>query len=158
MTLLIREIAAGDREEIDSIARALHPTWFTKRALEDIAHAVQTQNGYVAVDDGRCVGFGTYMPTSNPKTAELTWIGVHPDLHRRGVGRRLVNALERELAGKGYEWLEVSTVAETEDYEPYARTRSFYHAVGFIDLAVESKGWPSGDDRLLLRKHLKTTS
>jgi GNAT superfamily N-acetyltransferase len=156
--LLVRQIAAGDHREIDRIARDLHPTWFTKEALEEIAHAAQTQRGYVAVYDGRCVGFGTYLPTNNAKRAELSWIVVQPDFHRRGAGRRLVEAIEQELAGKGYEWLEVYTVAETEEYEPYARTRRFYHAVGFIDVTIEPKGWPSGDDRLLLRKHIQASS
>jgi GNAT superfamily N-acetyltransferase len=153
--LLIKEITASDRQRVESIARALHPQWFTESALEEIANAVQTQNGYLAVDDGRPVGFAAYLSRDDDRTAELTWIGVHPDFHRRGIGRRLVISIEEELKRKACGRLEVYTVAATVEYEPYARTRSFYHAVGFTDLGVEPKGFPSGDDRLLLIKRLE---
>ena len=153
--LTIKEIAASDRQSVDNIARALHPQWFTESALEEIANAVQTQKGYVAAYDGRPVGFATYLLRSADKTAELTWIGVHPSFHRKGIGRRLVTAIEGELKRKGFWRLEVHTVAATVEYEPYARTRSFYHALGFSDVTVEPKGFPSGDDKLLLAKQLR---
>jgi ribosomal protein S18 acetylase RimI-like enzyme len=86
--------------------------------------------------------------------AELTWIAVHPNLHRKGIGRSLVEALEEVLVRLGVLALEVSTVADSVEYEPYARTRSFYHALGFLDIRVDRGWFPSGDDRLLLRKLL----
>jgi len=54
--------------------------------------------------------------------------------------------------------LEVSTVADSVEYEPYARTRSFYHALGFSDVQVDRKWYPSGEDRLLRRKPLTKTT
>jgi ribosomal protein S18 acetylase RimI-like enzyme len=92
------------------------------------------------------------------KVAELTWIAVHPEFHRKGIGRRLVKALEEVLVKVGVSALEVSTVADSVEYEPYARTRSFYHALGFSDVRVDRKWYPSGDDRLLLRKPLTKTT
>jgi GNAT superfamily N-acetyltransferase len=132
----------------------LNPKWFTESALEEIAHAVRNEFGYVAVQGGMCIGFATYRPSDDHETAELTWVGVHPEFHRRGVGRGLVEAIERKLNRIGCKSLEVYTVAATVEYEPYALTRSFYHAIGFNDISVEPKGFPSGDDKLLLRKQL----
>jgi ribosomal protein S18 acetylase RimI-like enzyme len=104
--------------------------------------------------DGVQVGFVTYRVNADRETAELTWIGVRPDFQRKGIGRRLVEAIEQELSRKGVKTLEVSTVAPTVNYEPYARTRRFYHGIGFRDVRVEPKGFPSGDDKLLLRKQI----
>ena len=150
----VREITPEDYQAVDSIARALNPTWFTESALQEIAYAVRHEKGYVAVMDGVQVGFVTYRVNADGEAAELTWIGVCPDFHRKGIGRRLVGALEQELSRKGVKTLEVSTVAPTVNYEPYAQTRRFYHAIGFRYVRVEPKGFPSGDDKLLLRKQI----
>jgi ribosomal protein S18 acetylase RimI-like enzyme len=132
----------------------LHPKWFAESALEEIANAARSEDGYVAVLEGMNVGFATYRIIGDRETAELTWIGIHPDFHRRGVGRGLMRAIEQDLRGRGIKELEVYTVAATVQYEPYALTRRFYHAIGFADVSIEPKGFPSGDDKLLLRKQL----
>lgn len=153
--LTVREIMLEDCDAIRLIAQSLHPTWFTESALEEITHAVRYETGYVALENGVPVGFVTYKLSEDGVTAELTWIGVRSDFHRKGVGRSLVEAVEQEISGKGFKALEVSTVAATVNYEPYDLTRKFYHAIGFADVTVEPKGFPSGDDKLLLRKRLR---
>jgi GNAT superfamily N-acetyltransferase len=151
----VREIADEDMEAVEAIARALQPQWFTESALTEIANAIRTQNGYVAEDGGILIGFAMYQPLSDGRTAELTWVGVRPNFHRRGTGRRLVEAIERELITEGLTILEVHTLAATVNYVPYSLTRSFYHEIGFVDVSVEPKGFPSGDDKLFLRKQLR---
>jgi len=140
------------------IAKALHPKWFNELGLKQIAKDLQTEQGLIALDEDRVVGFLTYCTDETRKTAELSWIGVRPDLHMRGIGRALVGALEETLTEQGFTSLEVSTVAPTIDYEPYARTRSFYYSVGFADVRIDRGWFGSGDDRLLLRKTLQTNS
>jgi ribosomal protein S18 acetylase RimI-like enzyme len=154
MTLLfIRRLRPEDFGSIVEIARGL-PQWFTESGIQEITRDIQTHEGFVALDEERVVGFATFTLLSDTKTAELSWIGVHPQLHRKGIGRTLVNAVEGDLLQRGFLSLEVSTVARTVEYEPYARTQRFYYAVGFSDLRID-KGWyPSGDDRLLLSKQL----
>jgi GNAT superfamily N-acetyltransferase len=97
----------------------------------------------------------SHRVNADGETAELTWIGGRPDFQRKGIGRRLVEAIEQELSRRGVKTLEVSTVASTVHYEPYALTRRFYHAIGFSDVRVEPKGFPSGDDKLPLRKQIE---
>jgi len=152
LNLLVRRILAEDYRLIAEIARSLHPQWFTESALEEIARDIRTQDGFAALEK-EVVGFATYVLTDN-KTAELTWIGVSPELHRRGVGRALVKEIEGELAQRGVQSLQVSTLAPTVEYEPYARTRNFYHAIGFSDVRIDEKWFPTGDDRLLLHKQM----
>jgi ribosomal protein S18 acetylase RimI-like enzyme len=153
MTLHIRRIIQEDHTAIVETAKALHQ-WFTELGVQQIAKDLQTQKGLVALEDESTAGFVTYVITVDEKVAELTWIAVHPEFHRKGIGRCLVKALEKVLVKLGVSALEVSTVADSVEYEPYARTRSFYHALGFSDVRVDRKWYPSGDDRLLLRKPL----
>ena len=153
MTLHIRQIIREDHATIVAMAKLL-PQWFTELGIQEIARDLQTQNGLVALDDENIAGFVTYAITVDETVAELTWIAVHPKLHRKRIGRSLVESLEEVLARLGVLALEVSTVADLVEYEPYARTRSFYHALGFSDIRVDRGWYPSGDDRLLLRKFL----
>jgi ribosomal protein S18 acetylase RimI-like enzyme len=150
----IRRIHDDDHDSIVEVAKALHPGWFNELGLNQIAGALKTEQGLVALDNEAIVGFLIYCTDENSKTAELSWIAVRPEFHRKGIGRALVSALEEVLARQGFCSLEVSTVAQTIEDELYARTRSFYHSIGFLDMQID-KGWfRSGDDRLLLRKQL----
>jgi ribosomal protein S18 acetylase RimI-like enzyme len=157
MTLHIRRVIQEDHMAIVEMAKALRQ-WFTELGVQQIAKDLQTQKGLVALEDESTAGFVTYVITVDEKVAELTWIAVHPELHRKGIGRCLVKALEEVLVKLGVSALEVSTVADSVEYEPYARTRSFYHALGFSDVRVDRKWYPSGDDRLLLGKPLTKTT
>ena len=150
---MVRRILTEDYAPVAEIARSLHPQWFTESALEDIARDIQTQDAYVALEK-KVIGFATFVLTDNSNMAELTWIGVSPELHRRGVGRALLTAIEKELAQREVQSLQVSTVPPTVEYEPYARTRDFYHAIGFSDVQIDENWFPSGDDRLLLSKRI----
>jgi len=154
MNAQIRPIRPDDHESILEVAKALHPGWFNELGLQEIAHDLQNEDGLVAVDNGKIVGFVIHCEREDDMSAELSWIAVRPELHRRGIGRLLVNSLVDVLTQQGVHTLEVSTVAPTVEYEPYARTRSFYHSVGFSDVQIDKNFFPSGDDRLLLRKHL----
>jgi len=153
MTLYIRQIIQEDRATIVEMAKSLRQ-WFTELGIQQIARDLQTLKGLVALEDENTAGFVTYSINVDETVAELTWIAVHPNLHRKGIGRSLVEALEEVLVRLGVSALEVSTVADSVEYEPYARTRSFYHALGFTDVRVDRGWYPSGDDRLLLRKLL----
>lgn len=153
MAFVVRRILPEDYEPIAEIARSLHPQWFTESALEEIARTVRTQDGFVAIEK-KVVGFATYLQTAEDRTAELTWIAACPERHRRGVGRALVNAIEDELVRQKIQSLQVSTLAPTEEYKSYARTRSFYHAMGFSDTRIDKNWFPNWDDRLLLTKKM----
>ena len=157
VVIYVRQFLEDDHESVVEIAKALYPRWFNEVGLQQIARDLQTEQGLVALEEERVVGFLIYRTDKNNKIAELSWIAVRPELHRKGIGRALVNALEEILQREDFQALEVSTVAQTIEYEPYARTRDFYHAVGFSDVRID-KGWfQSRDDRLLLRKRLSTT-
>jgi len=154
--IVVRARREEDYEGMLEVAHAL-PQWFTQEGLAEMARDFKVHKGFIATDGGKIVGFITYA--SSPYTpaidlAELTWMGVRPEYQRRGIGKKLLQVLERQLIARGIRTLQVSTVADAVVYEPYARTRAFYRANGFRDYRVDRGYFPNGDDRLLLRKHL----
>jgi ribosomal protein S18 acetylase RimI-like enzyme len=149
----IRQIKVQDHDHIMEVAKSLNPRWFNDQGVREIAHALKTAPDLVAIDREKVVGFAIYS-TEKIGTAELNWIGVRSESHRKGIGRALVGALEEMLRQQGFSLLEVSTVAPTIAYEPYERTREFYYGVGFSTVRIDRSWFRSGDDRLLLRKQL----
>lgn len=149
---VVRPLEFADVPPILAVARSL-AKWFDKEGLRRIALELASPKGFVALRAGRLAGFVLWKPM-DADVAELTWIGVSEELQHRGIGTALLAALQTELRAAGYRTLEVSTVADNLDYEPYARTRRFYRARGFVDHRTDSLYWGSGDeryDRLVMR-------
>jgi GNAT superfamily N-acetyltransferase len=83
-----------------------------------------------------------------PESAEIELLAVRRDLHRHGVGRRLLARAEDDLRRDGVRVLQVKTLGPSDDYEPYTRTRRFYEALGFLPLEEHFNLWP--DDACLV--------
>jgi len=64
-------------------------------------------------------------------TAELWWLGLKPEFHRRGIGTSLVNVATMRARERGCRHLAVMTISEWSDDEFYRRTRLFYQRLGF---------------------------
>lgn len=148
----IRSIERDDAPAILAVVRSLSK-WFTSQAHQDAARELSTHGGFVAVRGRSVLGFILWTPTSDATVAELSWIGVAEDEPHSGIGTSLLPALATVLRSRGFLHLEVDTVANNVDYEPYAETRRFYRARGFVDHRVDPKFYREGDekyDRLVL--------
>jgi GNAT superfamily N-acetyltransferase len=71
-----------------------------------------------------------------PQCLEITWLAVHADRRRAGIGRRLVEQVAAEARGHGIALLCTLTLGPSAD-EPgvddgYEGTRLFWQRVGFI--------------------------
>src|SRR5262249_53176431 len=106
---------------------------------------------------GAIVGFVTRR-FHYPEAAELTWLAVAVDAHRRGHGRALVDALCRELGGAGVRYLTVRTLSPRTDDEHYARTRAFYAALGFTPLPDLPELWDEENPAMILVRALHSAS
>jgi GNAT superfamily N-acetyltransferase len=144
-----------DAPSVLALARTLED-WFNPQGLVQMGRDLPSQGGYVAARGEVLLGFVAWSPVDR-ECAELSWMGVAEDEQRKGVGTALLSALVAELRVAGYRCVEVSTVADTVPYEPYAITRRFYRARGFSDHRVDRGYWGEGDDRydrLVLRLSL----
>ncbi|MBP3657494.1 MAG: GNAT family N-acetyltransferase [Clostridia bacterium] len=92
-----------------------------------------------AMEGGEPVGFLCLKETGRD-TAEIAVMGVVPGLHRRGVGRALVNAAREAAASQGYSFLQVKTV-KMGCYAEYDRTNLFYQSMGFKEFEVFPQLW-----------------
>lgn len=132
----IRPIAADDLEgviEIDRASTGQSRRGFYEKRLSAIAREPGAFLSLGAVADGRLVGsafacildgeFGGVAPV-----AVLDSVNVHPEAQGRGIGRRLISALETALRGRG-----VREMQSQADWTQH-NIVEFFAAAGF-DLA-----------------------
>lgn len=88
------------------------------------------------------------------RMTEGTWnlyaIAVHPAHQGQGTGTMLVAELEKQLRAAGARIL----LVETSGLDQYARTRSFYHRIGYDEHARIAEFYAAGEDKVIFRKIL----
>lgn len=143
----------GQDKMCEPILRAM-PEWFgIEEATAAYVDEVKNLPTFLAVEGHEVVGF---LSVSQPfeRAAEIHVMGVHPDKHRRGIGRTLVEATEKYLRQQGVTFLQVKTLSPGRPNEHYERTRAFYAAVGFQPLEEHPELWGPDNPCLQLIKYL----
>ncbi|HET8696418.1 MAG TPA: GNAT family N-acetyltransferase [Gammaproteobacteria bacterium] len=119
--------------------------------LEDRLRAGK-RSGYefIFADVGReLVGYCTWgaVPLTQ-RSYDLYWIAVAPGRQGLGIGRRLLEAAERAVARRGGGGLYI----ETSSRDVYRRTRRFYRAAGYRQVARLADFYAPGDAKLVFCK------
>ncbi len=145
---------AAERARVcDQILRAL-PAWFgLEHAVVQYVETVRALETFAVREAGKAVGFVS-LKRHTPQAAELYVMGVLTDRHRRGIGATLVAAAEERLRRDRVVLFQVKTLGASRPNEIYARTRSFYEAVGFLPLEELHGLWDPGNPCLLMVKCL----
>ena len=86
--------------------------------------------------------------------AEIELLAVRRDLHRRGIGRELLERVDRDLRAAGVRLLEVKTFGPSGESKEYERTRAFYESMGFLPLEERRDIWGPEDPCLISVKPL----
>lgn len=151
----VRRLTEDDYDTVLAVARSL-ATWF--RPIDQMALAIDLtlHEGFV-VERGHepaLIGFLTFH-ILDETTAELSWLGVHPEYQGAGVGSRLLAALEDELERRDIARVQVGTVAEESEEPAFAGTRHFYLSHGFRPIKRERNFYSRGRHRILLEKKLR---
>lgn len=101
--------------------------------------------------DSRLLGYACYGPIACTEGSyDLHWIAVHPSGQGQGIGRGLLETVERlirSLAGR-------HLYIETSNRAQYAPTRAFYLRCGYQPAAVLTDFYAPGDDKVIYVKHL----
>ena len=150
------EIVPFEASMTDACARILKalPEWFGIPASnEEYIRSLPRLTTFVARLRGVEVGF-VALEQHFPESAENHVLAVHPDHHRRGIGRQLLLHSEHWLRSRGVEVFHVKTLGPSDPYPPYARTRAFYRALGFRPLFETTALWGPENPALILAKFL----
>jgi GNAT superfamily N-acetyltransferase len=144
-------MTSDDFDAAMAVALSL-PEWFNETGIKEITEALPRQASAVAEVNGDVVGWVTWRSTAN--LGEIAWLAVSPNHHRHGFGARLIEFAEDHLRHSGVTTVEVETLGESVDYEPYERTRAFYRAIGFRDFKRVMTDNPGMPESLTLRKSM----
>lgn len=97
-------------------------------------------------------GFAFFGPTPcTLGTWDLYWIVVHPSFQGCGIGRGLLERVERQMRSAGARMC----VIETSSRDDYSMTRRFYLACGYQEVARIADFYDVGDDRVTYAKQFE---
>jgi GNAT superfamily N-acetyltransferase len=139
-----------DPDTVDRLLRSL-PGWFgiESSIVEYVAKAHELPTYLAWPGKGSPAGGRERQPVGVllaarhfPESAEIYLMAVEPSLHRQGIGRALVEALEAELIADGVELLQVKTLGPSCPDAGYDQTRQFYLSMGFRPLEEIPDLWP----------------
>ncbi|MCL1990404.1 MAG: GNAT family N-acetyltransferase [Defluviitaleaceae bacterium] len=137
----------------EQILRVL-PDWFGKEdSLLEYVETVDKHPFWGVFEAGVCVGFASGM-IHHERTGEIYVCGLHPDYHRKGLGRRLYETLENYFICQGCEYVMVKTLSPLHPDIHYAKTRKFYEAVGLKGFYTDHDIWGHENPCLIMLKYI----
>jgi ribosomal protein S18 acetylase RimI-like enzyme len=143
-----------------TVARLLGllPTWFgIESSNAGYIESARSLPTYLARPAGAGPGEPVGVLLANrhfPQSGEIHLLAVDPRLHRDGVGRALVHALEADLVADGCELLQVKTLGPSHPDAGYALTRKFYLSMGFVPVEELHDLWGPENPCLIMIKVL----
>ena len=90
----------------------------------------------------------------NPQSVEIDLLAVPRARHRQGIGGAILEHVEDELRARRVQLLHLKTFGPSIRNEPYAATRAFYEAHGFIAMEERTDVWGPDNPCLFLVKTL----
>lgn len=112
--------------------------------VADFAAAIEAGNLHVAVESGKVVGFVVFYPRADH--LHLENVAVDPHHQRGGIGKRLIEFVEAQAIGSGFDRVELYTNARMSE------NRAIYPRLGYVEFERRIE---DGFDRIYYRKLLK---
>lgn len=104
-------------------------------SVEDIIEAIITQEVYIAIIDDVAVG-SLRIKLLPDNTAYLSRFGVRPSYHNIGIGKSLMNLVDKLLTARGIKSVSLHTASK------YCDLVRFYYGRGFyIDSTTKDRGY-----------------
>ena len=137
----------------NNILRAL-PNWFgVEASIAEYTNQVKNMPFCAVFINKEPVGF-VAVKEHNQYTAEICVMGVLPNFHRQGIGKKLICWCEVYCSANRQEFLTVKTLAESRTSKSYEKTRMFYRGMGFKPLEVFPLFWDKDNPCLFLVKYI----
>jgi D-alanine-D-alanine ligase len=154
----IRPFSPDDREALLEITRSCgvfrpDEIEIAAEVLSEAARDGEKSHYHVLVAEleGATVGWSCHgqVPLTDA-TFDLYWIAVAPGVQVRGIGRTLLNEVERMVQSSRGRWL----LAETSSTTAYEPTRKFYKRCGYCVLSEMADFYRAGDGKVTFGKRL----
>lgn len=141
----VRRCTPDDVADCVALVRDL-PNYFTSDVPQKVKADIGTGWAWVVTDADRLLGFAV-VDRRSQRNAEILWMAVRNAVRSNGIGTALLNQMLDELSDDGLQLVEVKTLDQTADYEPYVATRAFWEHRGFIqiDTIDPLPGWQAGN-------------
>ena len=149
----IRPLHVADLPALKAVidANELFPSAMLDEMTAPFLASEAAEERWLTFDDGGPLGLAYYVPERmTDGTFNLLLIAVHPDRHGQGIGAKLMAHAEADLAARGGRVL----LVETSGLETFARTRGFYHSIGYDEEARIREFYAAGEDKVVFRKAL----
>lgn len=154
-----QDVRAGDAAQIREIVESTR--FFYDYEVDVAVELVEErlnrgeESGYhflFAEQDDRTVGYSCYGPIAcTSGSFDLYWIAVHDDFRNRGIGKKLLQKSEEQIAGMQGRAVWVETSSQPK-YEP---TRQFYLRSGYTVEAVLKDFYAENDDKVVFIKRFR---
>lgn len=117
--------------------------WFDEDDAKAIEEAIHSLPVYIYIDNNRIIGFACINNKFN-NAIEIEYLAVNINNRDKGIGTEIINFIENTIAKNMP--IEVKTLDEGRDYEPYSKTRAFFEKNGFVKIEViyPYPGWSEG--------------
>jgi GNAT superfamily N-acetyltransferase len=153
-------VRAGNPQDADrcvAIIAAL-PTFFTDDVPDKVRSDLREHDTWVVGDADAVLGFAV-VQRRGKRAAEILWAAVAPERRGEGLGTRLIDHVLEQLRSDGAQLVEVKTLDPSAEYAPYAATRAFWLARGFVQLDTIDPlpGWQPGNPAAILAAALAPT-
>ncbi len=135
------------------IMRSLPAGFDIEEAIVYYSNQIDYLPTWLACEAERVIGFVS-LKQHTPYSAEVYVMGVLTEVHRKGIGRALINQSQEWLKSQGVEYLQVKTLEPSDTDESFARTRAFYEVMGFKLLEEIKEIWGEQNPCLIMIKRL----
>ncbi len=141
-----------DKSEIsENILKSLSEWFGLEEANRDYIEGVKEEIFFAAAVGRIPIGFITLKQTDNV-SAEIGVMGIYPEFHNRGIGKKMVQRASTYLREKNVKYLFVRTLSSKRGDKHYDATRKFYLACGFEAYKELPHYWSPENPCLLMRK------
>lgn len=140
------------REVLESL-----PEWFAiPAAVERYVKTVDDLPMLACFEPAGPVAGFVSVKVQTAAAVEVYVMGIKRPWHRRGIGRRLIEAAAQLAVSQGARFLTVKTLAPSRADTNYAATRRFYQAVGFLPIEEFPTLWGADNPGLLMLRPLSS--
>lgn len=135
-SFIIRKAAAGDAPAIQEIMQESFRKYMMdaglagtmealQESLEDITGDIMTKEVYIAMIDDIAVG-SARVAIHRDNTAYISRFGVKLEYHNIGIGKALMNLMDKLLKAKGVKKVTLHTASKYKDLVRFYYGRGFY--------------------------------